>query len=192
MGVTMNRRALVYILTFIVLLGFPYVGLSQDIAVPWSSFNTGFAVSTSSTNKVWSSVGDMLVGTAEGNSTRIESGFLALVLRGGYNIVVGVEDFEDLTGLPGTYSLSQNYPNPFNPATTIEYALPKSDEVLLTIYNLRGQEVRRWGIPSQLAGYHALRWDARDAFGTPMSSGLYIYRLRAGDFTATKKMLLLK
>ena len=89
--------------------------------------------------------------------------------------------------LPASYALLQNYPNPFNPETTIEYALPAAGEVLIAIYNLRGQEVARLVKENQQAGFHKVLWDASDA-----SSGIYFYRLQAGDFVRTRKMLLLK
>ncbi|MBK7142241.1 MAG: VWA domain-containing protein [bacterium] len=88
--------------------------------------------------------------------------------------------------LPSEYSLSQNYPNPFNPVTSIEFALPKAGEWTLTIYNVLGQEVTNWNKRTE-AGYHKVEWDA-----TQHASGVYFYRLVAGNFTSTKKMVLLK
>lgn len=89
--------------------------------------------------------------------------------------------------IPFTYKLSHNYPNPFNPVTTIQYALPAAGDVLLTIYNLRGQEVARLVNEVQQVGYHKVTWDA-----SSLASGIYFYRLQAGDFVKTKKMILLK
>jgi hypothetical protein len=91
-----------------------------------------------------------------------------------------------VTLLPSEYSLTQNYPNPFNPVTTIEFALPKAGEWTMTIYNVLGQEVTNWHKQTE-AGYHKIEWDAAN-----YASGLYFYRLVAGNFTATKKMVLLK
>jgi len=90
-------------------------------------------------------------------------------------------------GLPTKYTLLQNYPNPFNPSTTIEYALPRSGEVSLIIYNLLGEEMTRLVIGQQDAGYHNVSWNA-----SHVSSGIYFYRLRSGDFVETRKMMLLK
>ena len=89
--------------------------------------------------------------------------------------------------LPSTFELAQNYPNPFNPATTIEYSLPKAANVLLVIYNLRGAEVARLVDADQQAGYKKVIWNASN-----VASGVYFYRLRAGDFVQTKKLVLLK
>ena len=94
--------------------------------------------------------------------------------------------------LPETFAVAQNVPNPFNPETAIAYALPRQTEVVLKIYNLLGQEVRRLVDGVMPAGYHRVVWDGRDAYGRRVSSGVYIYRLVAGDFLATHKMLVLK
>ena len=85
------------------------------------------------------------------------------------------------------FALIQNYPNPFNPTTTIEYRLPSAGQVILTVYNLRGEEVIRLVDKEMPAGLHTSVWDA-----TTVSSGIYFYRLQAGDFVLTRKMVLLK
>ena len=89
--------------------------------------------------------------------------------------------------LPREYTLAQNYPNPFNPSTTINYALPVPSAVRLEIFNQLGQSVRVLVDEPQDAGYHEILFDSEG-----VASGLYFYRLQAGDFVATKKMLLLK
>jgi hypothetical protein len=91
-----------------------------------------------------------------------------------------------LHSVPTTYQLSQNYPNPFNPITRIEFALPAAGKWNLTIFNILGQEVTSFSDESN-AGYYQIDWDA-----SKYSSGVYFYRLSAGSFTATKKMVLLK
>jgi len=94
--------------------------------------------------------------------------------------------------IPDKYSLSQNYPNPFNPSTTISYQLPKSGEVELKIYNMLGQEVRKLVDENQVAGQYTVQWDGRDYSSRTAASGVYLYRLKAGEFVETKKMLLLR
>ncbi|MCH8929083.1 MAG: T9SS type A sorting domain-containing protein [Candidatus Marinimicrobia bacterium] len=89
--------------------------------------------------------------------------------------------------IPIKFKLSQNYPNPFNPLTTIRYALPAAAEVLLAIYNIRGEEVARLVNGEQPAGNYQVSWDASN-----VASGVYIYRLTTGEFTEIKKMVLLK
>jgi hypothetical protein len=91
-----------------------------------------------------------------------------------------------LHALPTTYELSQNYPNPFNPLTTIEFALPTAGKWTLSIYNILGQEVATFGEDSD-AGYYKIEWDAGR-----YASGVYLYRLTAGNYSATRKMVLLK
>ena len=98
--------------------------------------------------------------------------------------IVAVRDEEFI---PAKYSLSQNHPNPFNPMTTISYTLLHSGDVTLIIYNLLGKEIARLVDGFQQAGEHNIAWNA-----TNISSGIYFYRLHSGDFTETKKMVLLK
>jgi len=103
------------------------------------------------------------------------------------NIVVGLSASDKANELARVFSLSQNYPNPFNATTEIKYALPKGCYVRLEIYNILGQKVATLIERRQKAGYKTARWDA-----SPFSSGIYFYRLRAGDFVQTKKMVVLK
>lgn len=104
--------------------------------------------------------------------------------------VVGVEESTDFT-LPKEFHLSQNFPNPFNPRTEIEYALPHSGYVLLTIYNIMGQKVTTLVDEEQKAGYYKAFWDGRDGNGQNFSIGIYFYRIQTGGFLDTKKMLLI-
>lgn len=94
--------------------------------------------------------------------------------------------------LPAGYVLEQNYPNPFNPETRIEFALPSSGNVRLIVYNLLGREVRTLVSTVLAAGQHTINWDSRDDAGQAVASGVYFYRLEAGDHTMTRKMMLLK
>jgi len=100
-------------------------------------------------------------------------------------ILVGVD--EEGAVLPYTNTLSNAYPNPFNPNTIIEYSLSQSHEVSLIVYNLQGEEVTRLVNGEQNAGSHKVTWDA-----SKMPSGIYFYRLQAGNFVQTRKMVLLK
>ena len=94
---------------------------------------------------------------------------------------------------PAAFSLATNYPNPFNPATTIQYALPQSADVQLTVYNVVGQVVRTLVAEHQTAGRYLVAWDATNDNGQSLSAGIYFYRLQAGgEFHAVRKMLLLK
>jgi hypothetical protein len=99
-----------------------------------------------------------------------------------------------LTGLqnnngsvPSAYSLLQNFPNPFNPETKINYAIPKAGLVKIVVYDLLGAEVSTLVNENMEAGYHNVTFN-----GTNFASGVYFYKITAGEFTATKKMLLVK
>jgi hypothetical protein len=94
--------------------------------------------------------------------------------------------------LPTEFSLSQNVPNPFNPTTQVSFALPKAANVNLTIYNVLGQQVKTLVNQEMSAGVQTIEWDGTDNTGRTVASGVYFYRLNAGDFQATKKMLMLK
>jgi len=89
--------------------------------------------------------------------------------------------------LPVVFSLSQNYPNPFNPVTEIRYALPGGCQVRLEVYSILGQRVAMLVEGKQTAGYKSVRWDANG-----MASGVYFYRLQAGDFVETRRMVLIR
>ena len=94
---------------------------------------------------------------------------------------------------PEAFALANNYPNPFNPATTIKYALPQAADVQLTVYNVVGQPVRTLVADHQSAGRYVVEWDATNNNGHSLASGMYFYRLQAGEeFLEIKKMLLLK
>ncbi len=93
---------------------------------------------------------------------------------------------------PEAFALANNYPNPFNPETTIKYALPDPVDVRLEIYNMLGQQVRTLVAEPQNAGRYTVKWDATNESGHSLSTGIYFYRLVAGEFHKVEKMLLLK
>ena len=94
--------------------------------------------------------------------------------------------------IPQAYSLSDNYPNPFNPQTTISYGLPQQSDLSLVIYNIMGQEIMRWDEQNSQAGFYQKIWNGRNKFGVSVGSGVYFYRIIAGEFVKTRKMILLK
>lgn len=99
-------------------------------------------------------------------------------------VVTGVGDGQTL---PASFSLEQNYPNPFNPSTTITFNLPKEEFVALKVFNMLGQEVKTLVNDVRRAGTHEVTFDAAD-----LPSGVYVYKLSAGSYLGTKKMVLLK
>ena len=96
------------------------------------------------------------------------------------------------TMLPETFALHQNYPNPFNPVTTIRYELPEESHVSIVVYDIMGRQVKELVSGELVSGYHTAIWDATDSFGKPVGAGIYLYQIKAGDFTQTRKMILLK
>jgi hypothetical protein len=93
---------------------------------------------------------------------------------------------------PDAFGLFQNHPNPFNPETEISYNLPHDSYVTLTIFNIVGQEVKTLVDGFQDAGHKSIRWDGKDNDGNKVSSGIYFYRIQAGEYSQTKRMVLLK
>ena len=145
-----------------------------------------------------------LIGTVE--ATGIDSEMIAAWIAqarleddGSLAFKQGIENLQNLLAslIPKETALLRNYPNPFNPETWIPYQLAESAEVTLTIYDMNGQLVRRLALGHQAAGMYrsrsrAVYWDGRNTLGEPVASGLYFYTLTAGDFTGTRRMLILK
>ena len=95
-------------------------------------------------------------------------------------------------GTPKTYALEQNYPNPFNPETRIRYQIPEGSHVGIAIYNLLGQRVRVLLNEAQAAGVYDIIWDGTNDSGVKLASGVYVYRMKAGNFTQIRKLILMK
>ncbi len=107
--------------------------------------------------------------------------------------VSGNEVSTDDPGIPATQTrLETNYPNPFNPETTISYNLSRNQNAKLEIYNTKGQLVRTLVNEAQNAGKHSVIWSGTDNQNRPVASGVYYYKLTAGNYTSTKKMVLMK
>jgi len=96
-----------------------------------------------------------------------------------------------LKALPTVYGLSQNFPNPFNPSTTITYSVPKTSRVELSIYNMAGQKVRTLVNSTQAASFYKVVWNGKNDSGQSVASGMYFYKLVAGDYSKVVKMNLI-
>ena len=113
---------------------------------------------------------------------------------------VGMQDTSNCTqmynqnnlDMPMNYSLFQNYPNPFNPVTSLSYDLSKDSYVSIIIYDMLGNVVSNLVKSNQSSGYKSVQWNATNNTGEPVSAGVYLYKIQAGDFVDTKKMILLK
>ena len=107
---------------------------------------------------------------------------------------VGCEALQTDLGIntPNHFKLHQNYPNPFNPTTTLRYDLPEDANVNIIIYDMMGRVVSNLARSKQNAGYKSIQWNATNNQGQPVSAGVYLYKIQAGEFVETKKMILLK
>ncbi len=104
----------------------------------------------------------------------------------------GITSVEEKSSIPTQFELLQNYPNPFNPTTKISYSLPSNSFVTIKIYDMLGSEVKTLINREAAAGKNTVEWNGDDNFGYKVSSGTYIYRITAGSFSASKKMILIK
>ena len=123
---------------------------------------------------------------------KIDNVILADEENNGIEKLTTVVIYGNAPQLPTEYSLSQNYPNPFNPTTEIQFTVPNSGDVQIVLYNMLGQEVRTLFTGQVQRGTYSLQWDGQSNSGKQMSSGTYIYRMTAGDFVQSKKMMLIK
>jgi len=119
---------------------------------------------------------------------------------GSYKIEVrDANDFGEISGIdsdyeavPLSYQLHQNFPNPFNPDTQIRFEIPKNHDIAIVIYNMLGQKIRTLVKDSFKAGRHVVNWDGQNDHGLQVPTGMYIYRIKAGEFMAAKKMVMIK
>jgi len=101
-------------------------------------------------------------------------------------------DVDQTPGMPTEFALNQNYPNPFNPTTNISFSLPKDSHVMLQVFDVTGALVKTLVDQSIRAGNMSVHWDGTNLSGNKVASGVYLYRLAAGDFVTAKKMVLMK
>lgn len=173
----------------------------NSVTLNWSTAteknNFGFDVERRVIGEEWNKIGFV---NGNGTSLKInEYSFTDSKLSvGNYNYRIKQLDFDGTykyyelsgeieIGSPEYYSLSQNYPNPFNPTTAINYAIPVDGMVTLTIFNSLGEKIRVLVNEVQQAGHYSINFDA-----TQLTSGLYFYKIEAGNFSSVKKMMLLK
>jgi formylglycine-generating enzyme required for sulfatase activity len=111
----------------------------------------------------------------------------------GFRVVMREQlDAKIETIIPERFTLHQNYPNPFNPVTTLRYELPNNSLVKIIIYSMLGRKVKTLINQTQDAGYRSVNWDATNDYGKPVSAGIYLYQIQAGEYISTNKMVLLK
>ena len=108
------------------------------------------------------------------------------------SVIIESLDLDEDSAMHLDYKIHQNYPNPFNPTTQIKYDLPEDALVSINIYDLMGRSIKSLVNSNQSAGYRSIQWNATNNLGEPVSAGMYIYMIQAGEFRQTKKMVLLK
>ena len=119
------------------------------------------------------------------------TGFPAtLFIRARVDFLTGVEVIDN--NVPNEYFLTPNYPNPFNPSTTVQYGLPKAQEVVVKVFNITGQEMTTLVDARQDAGTYTLTWNGKSSSGQVVATGVYFLRIQAGSFVQTRKLLLLQ
>jgi choice-of-anchor B domain-containing protein len=107
-------------------------------------------------------------------------------------VVESVTGISDNANIPDVYALGENYPNPFNPSTSIPYQLPQPGDVRIEIYNMLGQKVKTLVNNKKEPGYYTASWEGLNDNGFQVSSGIYLYRIEAGEFSSVRKMILMK
>ena len=154
-----------------------------------SSLANTYAINISTHEVDWSYPVGGELSVTDKNLYVTDSAYFSLYVFG--DIATAIED-DQPAELPTEIVLHQNYPNPFNPSTEISYEIPIRSFVEISIYNTLGQHVKTLIKTKQSAGIHSVTWNGTDTFGKTASSGAYFYKLTAGDFLDSKKMILLK
>ncbi len=175
-----------YLGMFLSLMTFVYPAdtFPQSCAIGWYAFDMGFALPSSVNTIIKSAAGQTFVGFSAQGNVLTESGFLVDTLYRGQIMSVDKEDGE---AYPLTYSLGQNYPNPFNPQTVITFTLPKPEYVKISVYNTLGQRILILLDKPMQTGRHQIEFTAPN-----LASGIYFYRIEAGEFRDVKRMVLMK
>jgi hypothetical protein len=177
----MKKELIIKTIFVLVLILIPTQFVHSQYQIPYSVIGSGGNLSGNSNYTLYSTVGESFVGHSSNTSHNQYEGFWYLYYQ---DIITSVED--DLT-LPASFKLEQNYPNPFNPTTIIKFGVPSRSNVVLNIYDILGSEVTTLVSEEMDAG-----WYERSFNSIGLSSGVYIYQLKAREFIQTKKMILLR
>lgn len=132
------------------------------------------------------------IGVGQGTNALSSLTNLKTILSLPNDLPTDIDENAGVDNIPECFNLAQNYPNPFNPSTTIEYSLPVASRVNITVYNVLGRRVKTLLDRPVSAGPHHVVWNGTDRSEHLVSSGIYFYRITAGDFVRTRKMILLK
>lgn len=155
-------------------------GITQH-QIPFSAVSSGGERVVSSAYSLAGNVGQTVISNSSSSIHSVQHGFWQLYYQ---NVV---QDVRDGISVPTVFKLEQNYPNPFNPSTIIKFAIPERVNVNIKIYDILGGEVTTLINQDMDAGWYELKFDAGN-----YSSGIFIYRMQAGNYVSTKKMLMVK
>lgn len=174
-------RLSINVLLFSVLpfLFFAQINFAQH-QVPFSVIGSGGASQSNSEYVLTGTLGEPFIGKTESVANQVYSGFWYLYYE---NVISSVED----DPLPLRFRLEQNYPNPFNPSTTIKFAVPERNLVQIRLYTIIGEEVLLLVNEEKDQGWYEIKLNMNS-----FSSGVYIYRMNAGNYVSTRKMILIK
>jgi hypothetical protein len=164
--------------------------------------NQGFEIERSSSTQDWTKIG-YVPGFGTTSEPKTYSYTDDNIVTGIYTYRLKQVDYDgtfsysdevevEVDFAPSDYALFQNYPNPFNPSTSVKFQVPQTSNVTVVIYNMLGQEVRTLFAEEVVRGTYTANWNGLNNAGDQMSSGSYIYKMIAGDFVQSKKMVLLK
>ncbi|MEX2411986.1 MAG: T9SS type A sorting domain-containing protein [Candidatus Paceibacterota bacterium] len=172
---------------------FEFGGLISDVEDKFTDLTFLFTIEPSDIVVVWADEDSSITITSpdfvgEGTLTIIVTDSDGGVTEGAIVMVVELDTHSEMNGhLPKEFALEQNYPNPFNPNTIIKYSIPEASKVSIVVYDLLGKKVAELVNSQKSAGHYTINFDA-----SHLTSGIYIYQIRAGSFTNTKKMTLIK
>ncbi len=161
---------------------FAACAFAQNGRVSWSTFDMGFASPTGGNAQAISAIGQGFAAPAGSGNARVHSGFLASLMATGTTSVPGSEG-----GIPAAFSLSQNFPNPFNPSTNIQFSIVNRQLTIVTVLDLLGREVKTLVNEVKEPGTYTVNFD-----GSNLASGIYFYKLTAGEFVRVCKMILIR
>jgi hypothetical protein len=176
-----KHKGIFLFLLFLLLLLLTRVTIAQN-QIPVSVVSSGGENSSSTVFILCSTVGEAFIGKTISSANQLNIGFWYVYEQ---SIVTDVQKDDEI--IPAVYKLEQNYPNPFNPTTIIKFGVPERSKVVLKLYDILGKEIITLLNEEMEAG-----WYRKEFNGTEYASGIYIYRLNAGSYTNTKKMILVK
>ena len=155
---------------------------SQE-AVPRGVLGNGGSALSSEDLRMFGTLGQAIVGVTSNSSNSNKVGFWYLPI----DLITSVEQLQRSDNLPKEFRLQQNYPNPFNPSTTIRFAIPQRSDVTLKLYDILGRKVATLVDERLKTGEYNVVFDA-----SALASGVYVYRIQAGEFVRSMKLMLLK